>query len=123
MEDDFNLSGELTLASVSFFVAKRLHDQLELDWFRFSIDGVDVPYVQIGPLPNDQGWWAQIGRFERGNTFKLDWAFRTGINVPSANKIQTGYFQGNSLRNRVLLDKIAVNPFQKYDGTASVTVR
>lgn len=122
MTDEFIFENDIQLTSVSFFVAKRPGSRLEIEWFRFSIDGTDVQNIQTGKLPSDQGIWASLGWFEEGRQLQLKWSFRTGIDVPDGQKVLLGYFPNGRLTDATRLKTIYLERFTEYNDDTIILV-
>ncbi len=122
MSDDIQFSEDLRLVSISFFVAKRPHLELALEWNRFFVDGEEISVTQSGQLPGNQGSWMLLGLFEEGRTFELGWAFRTGIRVPDESEVVLGHFPNGRLTKATRFDRLQLARFRTYEGSVSVSV-
>lgn len=123
MSDEIQFDEDLRLVSIAFFIGKRPHFELALDWYRFFIDGEEISVTQTGELPGNQGLWMLLGMFEEGRTFELGWAFRTGIRVPDESEVVLGHFPDARLTKATRFHRLQLERFETYEGSVSVTVK
>jgi hypothetical protein len=122
MDDTFEFTEDLRLVSIAFFIAKRSHLELSLDWVRFFVDGEEISVTQSGELPATQGPWMLLGLFEEGRAFDLDWSFRTGIRVPDESEVVLGHFPDGRLTKATRFQRLQLERFKTYEGKISITV-
>lgn len=122
MEEVIGTFDDLRTVTISFFVAKRPIDELELDHVQFSIDDIPVVGPQHGPLPADQGTWWLLGMFEEGRVLRLHWSFRTGIRVPSDSEVVLAYFPDGRLTKATRFARMRVEAFENYSGDVEIKV-
>lgn len=120
MEIEF--AEDLNTVSIAFFVAKRPHQRLAIDYFRFRIGDHDFS-GHPQELPNNQGLWVGLGDFEDGTTFDLEWRFWTGMDVPIEDDAVLGHFPDGRLTKATRFERLRLEPGSEYGGTVSITVR
>lgn len=123
MDEELTFTEDLAHVSISFFIAKRPHHRLSLEWFRFFIDGEEISVVQSGELPSNQGPWMLLGMFEEGRKLKLGWAFRTGIDVPTDGEVVLGHFPNGRLTRATRFQRLTLKEFTTYEGETEVLVK
>lgn len=119
-EEDFaTFTSDLAYGHVTFVVAKRPNESLDVEFERFDVDGTPVPVGRPGPVPGDQGSWIDVGAYPTGKAIEIRWQVHTGIRVPDREVI-FGHCPNGKLTKFVRLERRKVEPFETYTGVFSV---